>query len=124
MENIKNINNNLENEVIEAENTQAKIKSLKSKLFEQSDAIENAIAKLEKASIILDRWTQEYSFNQKPDPSSIYNNSDPIHKKQTQKWCWEYNCIYEFIDIAFDYIIDSREALEQAIRNKLEQLEQ
>lgn len=41
------------------------------RVHSKANAIENAIGKLDKADIILQHWTQEYSYSEKPDPKQL-----------------------------------------------------
>lgn len=93
----------------------------KDQLFEQTLTIEDALLKLEKADTLLNHWLQEYAFYENPDPGLIFNNrvpNDDTRKTQAQKWYWEYNYIFKFIDIVSDYICDSKEILSKLIRHE------
>ena len=101
--------------------------TLRHELFETRTAIEDALVKLEKADTLLSYWTQEYGFAEKPDPRAAIRwgsqvpsqNQDPEevkrHGKQSYKWFLEYNMIFQFVDMAFDYIISTKEILNKAI---------
>jgi len=101
--------------------------ALRHELFETRTAIEIALVKLEKADTLLNYWVQEYSFAEKPDPRAAIRwgsqvptqNQDPErvkeHGKQSCKWFYEYDMIFNFVDMAFDYIIATQEILNKAI---------
>lgn len=101
--------------------------TLRHELFETRTAIEDALVKLEKADTLLSYWTQEYGFAEKPDPRAAIRwgsqvpsqNQDPEkvkrHGEQSYKWFLEYNMIFQFVDMAFDYIISTKEILNKAI---------
>lgn len=93
---------------------------LKYELFDQISEIENALIKLDKAQLILGHWTDEYSFAKKPDPveavKRVTSNSreKSIHGEQSCRWFYEYSQIIGLIDIAFDYVFESKKILEKA----------
>ncbi|TEB05862.1 hypothetical protein Psch_02904 [Pelotomaculum schinkii] len=114
---IKNLNNRV-TVAFGAEDSQNDIKKSKEELFEQTVAIENALLKLEKADTLLNHWLQEYGFHEKPDPSLISSARTPsnaMRKAQAQKWYWEYDYIFKFIDIVSNYVDESKNLLSQAI---------
>ena len=84
----------------------------------------SALTKLEKASMILNLWTEEYGFDENPDPveAIAWANSKPggqsLESKQSAKWFCEYGRIYKFIDIVFDYVSESKKELEKALEQK------
>ena len=112
------------NEVTAANVTE---KALKHELFETRTAIEDALIKLEKADTLLSYWTQEYGFADKPDPRAAIrwgsqvpsqnqdDEKEKEHGKQSYKWFYEYDMIFNFVDMAFDYIIATQEILKRAI---------
>ena len=83
---------------------------------------------MDKAAIILDHWTQEYSFYEKPDPwaatrwsSQVSSrNIDPekeqVHGQQSFKWFHEYNFIFHFIEIVADYVYKVQQELERGLK--------
>lgn len=97
---------------------------VKKKLYLRNMAIENAINKLDRADIVLQHWTQEYSYAEKPDPKAAINwlteNDRSREAKQSAEWFWDYNYIFEFIEIVFDYVTESKEILEKGLSNERE----
>lgn len=113
------MNNNL-NTV--AKDSEKELEKVKHELFEQSSTIEYALNDLEKVSTLLDFLIDEYSFceSKKPDPELLLNNrklsSNDLLHHPTTKWCWDYDRIYYFMQIARDYISNSQEKMEKAIK--------
>lgn len=103
------------------------LENLKHELFETRSSIEYADVALEKAEILLSYWTQEYSFSENPDPRAAIRwggqvpsqNQDPEavkrHGEQSFKWFYEYNRIFNFVDMAFDYLLEAKKILREAI---------
>mgnify|MGYP000889802388 CR=1 FL=1 len=96
-------------------------------LFETRTAIKNALVKLDKADTILSHWVQEYGFSEKPDPRAATtwsakvpdrNNPDRAGE-QAFKWYWEYNTIFNFVDMAFDYIMETQKILNEAMESEV-----
>ena len=94
---------------------------LQHELFKQTSEVENALNKLDKASMILAFWTQEYGFNDRPDPGEAVkcwtSKSGERSKKAEQscKWFFEYSLIIGLVDIVFDYVHESKKELEKAL---------
>lgn len=92
---------------------------LQHELFEQTSKVENALIKLDKAQLILGHWTDEYAFNEKPDPAEAVKHwtsesrEKNINRDQSCKWFHEYSQIIGLIDIAFDYVFESKKLLEK-----------
>ncbi len=120
-----NANVNQVKEVSEV--TEVNIKSLKHGLFETRTDIETALIKLEKAHTLLSHWTQEYEFNQKPDPRAALEWGRSLKDEPgrtalgsfSAKWYWEYNTIYSFVDMVFDYVIEAQELLNKAMEREV-----
>ncbi|WP_035213427.1 hypothetical protein [Desulfitobacterium hafniense] len=89
--------------------------------LDQITAMEETLTKLEKAELLLTHWTQEYGFSKKPDPKAAVDWGQSKGGAQTKeqsdsvKWYWEYNLIFNLVDIAFDYVRGSQKMLEDAI---------
>lgn len=106
--------------------TKEAVKELRHELFERETAIENVIAKLEKASLVLSHWEQEYSFSEAPDPRAAIaygsrvpdKNNPDIKGQQSYKWFLEYDYIFQFISIVSDYVYESKKLLEEAVYSK------
>lgn len=119
MENLK-----IDNKAIfkEGEN---EIKESLSRLWDKNNAIEDALNKLDKADIVLQHWTQEYSYSERPNPRAAidwWNGIDESRAaNQSAAWFREYNYIFEFIQIAFDYIIESKKILEEGLKSEKKQ---
>lgn len=98
--------------------------NLQRELINRSDALEETLIRLNKANIILNNWLQEYAFPANPDLGAAlsYWNSKPGERSQAEnssvKWLCGYNQIYGFIDIAHDYIYESKKALEAALEKR------
>lgn len=95
---------------------------LQRELYEQTSEVEDALAKLVKASLILGRWMTEFVFTERPDPGEAAKcrtirapEERSVQGKQSLKWCYEYNQIIGLIDIAFDYVHESKKLLEKAV---------
>lgn len=88
---------------------------IKQKLFNQTLAIESVLLNLRKANILLNYWTQEYCYIENPDPqaalASASNMIKGTHYHQSAKWFMEYENITQFIEIVYDYVYQSKEAL-------------
>lgn len=93
---------------------------LKTELFEQTSIIEGTICELEKALAILDHWIQEYSFYENPDPMAAIASGATLsrnhHQAQSAIWFADYKKIFQFINIATDYVLVSREKLQAALQ--------
>ena len=93
--------------------------ALKHELFETRNSIAYAEVKLDKAETILSRWVQDYSFAEKPDPRAAiayWSGSDKSQEaEQAAKWFYEYDEIYTIVDIAFDYLLEAKKILNEAI---------
>ena len=93
---------------------------LRQELLDQTDGVHEAIGKLKKASFILNHWEEEYGFTDRPNPKaaiawgSSIRPEKSIAAEQSFKWFYEYNRIYEFIDIVRDYVFESKKLLEKA----------
>lgn len=101
--------------------------TLRHELFETRRGIEDALIKLEKADTLLSHWLQEYEFNQKPDPRAAIEWERSLKGEPgrtalgsfSAKWYWEYNTIFNFIDMAFDYIIETQAILSKAMEREV-----
>jgi len=95
---------------------------LKHELFMQTSEVENALVKLDKASLILGCWMSEYVFVERPDLSEAvkgWTSRAPeersVKAEQSCKWFYEYSQIIGLVDIVFDYVHESRKLLEKAV---------
>lgn len=84
--------------------------------------VETVLHDLEKASTILNHWTDKYLFYKKPDPRAAIawgSKDDPptVHENQSAQWFIEYKLITQFIEIASDYVQESKERLRKALEN-------
>lgn len=97
--------------------------TLRHELFETRTAIEDALAKLEKADTLLSYWTQDYSFAEKPDPRAAiayWSGSDKSRNaEQAATWFLEYNQIFTIVDIAIDYLLEAKKILNEAIEREV-----
>lgn len=104
------------------------VKTLKHELFEVENNIEYAKVKLDKAETILSHWVQDYSFAEKPDPRAAiayWSGSDKSQEaEQAAKWFWEYNQIFTIVDIAFDYLLEAKKILNEAINREGKNIEE
>ena len=93
---------------------------LQYKLFKQTTEVENALIKLDKASMLLIHWEHEYVFIDRPNPreavaagASVGGDGEmSIKAEQSCKWFYEYPQIVGFIDIVHDYVCESKKLLE------------
>jgi len=107
------------NEVAAANVTE---RNLKHELFETRSSIEYALVKLEKADTLLNHWVQEYGFSEKPDPRAAIEWGRSLKDEPgrtalgsfSAKWYWEYDNIFNFVDMAFDYIMETQKILNVA----------
>lgn len=93
---------------------------LRDELFERTTSIERVIYELDKAKLVLDHWTGEYSFCETPDPRAAIAwgrscGSQDTHQLQSATWFMEYEKIFQFILIASDYVYESQKILKAAI---------
>ncbi|KUO72560.1 MAG: hypothetical protein APF81_13345 [Desulfosporosinus sp. BRH_c37] len=93
---------------------------LKHELYMQTTEVENALVKLDKASLILGHWMNEYVFTERPDPGEAVKRwtartpeEKPKNGDQSVKWFYEYSRIIGFIDIVQDYVFESKKLLEK-----------
>lgn len=104
------------------------LEALRHELFETRNSIEYAEVKLYKAETILSRWVQDYSFADKPDPRAAvawWSGSDKSQEaEQAAKWFYEYNEIYNIVDIAFDYLLEAKKILNEAINGEGKDIEE
>ena len=94
------------------------ITALKRELANKKDLIGTLERSIDKIGFMLDEFTQDYGFAEKPDPSSALNyirnmstDSPDIHGKQSFTWFWEYNRIFNLVDVSIDYVIMAHQAL-------------
>ena len=111
------------NKVNEVTAANVTAEALKHELFETKSSIEYAEAKLEKAETILSRWVQDYSFAEKPDPRAAVawwsGTNKSREAEQAATWFWEYNQIFTIVDIAFDYLLEAKKILNEAIEREV-----
>jgi len=102
-------------------NKEKTLEELKRELIKKSDVIVETLFKLEKATLLLNHWSNEYGFFEEPDPwaaikaGSTVGGSKDIHGNQSMQWYYEYKSIVQFINIAEDYVYESKEALRKAV---------
>lgn len=88
------------------------------------DVIDPAVIKLEKAEFLLSSWIQKYGYSEKPDPQAALNwrkdgskdGLEGVSRKQSFDWYWEYETIYNMVDIAFDYIEAAKKVLQDGLK--------
>ncbi len=77
---------------------------------------------IEKISFLLGEWIDDYSFCEKPDPIAAIDYAQlsrkDRHGEQSMKWFWEYDRVHELVEIAMDYVRDTRELIEEAQENE------
>lgn len=99
---------------------------LQRELLNQTTEVENALVKLEKANLILGRWMNEYVFVDKPDPREAVKRGESksgeknIKADDSFKWFYDYNQIIGLLDIAFDYVHESKELLKNVVYGEKE----
>lgn len=107
---------------VEVEEKDRKIEELRKSKVELQDVIGQVLLKIEKADLIIWDWIEEYGFSEKPDSwaavkySSKLPDEKDIHGSNSLKWFYEYNRIFKLIDIASDYVLESRKALDEALK--------
>lgn len=121
MENLK-----INNEITELEAVKKELEETKKKYGDLSDLIFNSSIDMDRAAIILNHWTQEYGFYEKPDPRAAIRwggqipkentDEDKEHGKQSFKWFHEYNYIFNFIKIVADYVYKVQRDLEKGLK--------
>ena len=127
MENLKiNCEVVLEKELTELERVKKELEETKKKYRDLSNLIFNCSVEIDKTLIILEHWIQEYSFYKNPDPwaairwnsqvSKENEDEDKEHGEQSFKWFHEYNYIFNFIDIVFDYVYKVGQELEGGLK--------
>lgn len=103
------------------------LEALRHELFETRNSIEYAEVKLDKAEMLLNRWVQDYSFAKKPDPRAAvacWSGSDKSQEaEQAAKWFWDYNQIFTIVDIAFDYLLEAKKILNEAVEREVKSIE-
>ena len=76
-------------------------------LHEARETLERLDYYNEKISFLISELINDYSFNEKPDPYKAIawgkNQDEGIHAAQSAKWFWEYNRIYDLIEMIYDY---------------------
>lgn len=69
----------------------------------------------EKISFLVSEWIVDYGFSNKPDPYKAIawgtRQDEGIHATQSAKWFWEYDRIYELIEMIHDYNLIMRDLL-------------
>lgn len=90
--------------------------------FDIRTDLEEILTKLEKANYILSKWIEDYGFAERPDPRAALacsSEKDRSEKaSQAFQWYYDYKNILTMIEIAFDYVYESKKALSQAIYGK------
>lgn len=121
MENLKRLERELELVKKELEET-------KQKFYKARDIIFDCSCDIDKTFSLLNYWTREYGFSNKPDAraalrwsSQVPNENtdtdkDKVLGQQSFKWFYEYDNIFNFVDIATDYVFKTKEALEKGLK--------
>lgn len=109
-------------------NVSVEVKALRHELFKVESSIDYAKVKLDKAEMLLNRWVQDYSFAKMPDPRAAvarWSGADKSQEaEQAAKWFYEYNEIYTIVDIAFDYLLEAKKILNEAINREGKNIEE
>lgn len=102
---------------------------LQHELFKQTSEVEDVLVKLDKASMLLGHWEAEYVFANRPDLreavkgwTSRAPEEESIKAEQSLKWFYEYSQIIGLVDIAFDYVIESKKLLEKVVYGEKENM--
>lgn len=102
-------------------NEQARSKE-KREMEDLRSVVENATSGLAKARMLLGNWIEEYGFNKKPDPVAAIANIQGTERSeegfQSCKWYFDYDTIFKTVDISYDYVLQTLEDLEKAIRKE------
>lgn len=124
--NMENLKINCEVELTELERVKKELEETKKKYRDLSNLIVSCSVEIDKTLIILEHWIQEYGFYEKPDPWAAIRwssqvpkenkDEDKEHGKQSFKWFHEYNYIFNFIDIVFDYVYKVGQELEGGLK--------
>lgn len=95
---------------------------LQYELFNQTTEVENAINKLDKASMILGHWVNRYVFAERPDPGEAVKcwtskklGERDMNAEQSYQWFHEYSQIVGLVDIVFDYVHQCKKVLEKVV---------
>lgn len=97
------------------------VEKLKRELFETRSNIEYLLLDIEKAKGMLDYIIFEYDFptNNEPDWKLLLRNAkltnEELLSSPTTKWVSDYKRIYQFANIAYDYIDKVKESIEKII---------
>ncbi len=115
----------IDNQEMELEAVKKELEEAKNKYRDLSNLIVSCSVEIDKTLIILEHWIQEYGFNEKPDPRAALrwssqvpkeNEDEDKHGEQSFKWFHEYNYIFNFIDIVFDYVYKVGQELEGGLK--------
>ena len=67
---------------------------------------------------LLSEWIGDYSFYERPDPHKaikwLHSDYEGKGNKEAAKWFIEYNRIHDLVDMAFEYVMLSEKAIEEA----------
>lgn len=68
-----------------------------------------------KIFFLLNEWLGDYSYYEKPCPYKAINwghdKDNSMEAKQSAQWFWEYERIFELINMTMDYAIASEQAI-------------
>ncbi len=92
-----------------------------SELIDMKDTLNRVMRKAKKANLVLDTWMEEYGFTDNTKPKTGFikesiDSSEVTEHYNTLKWVYEYNRVFNLIDIVSDYINE--------IENEINKLEE
>ena len=94
-------------------------KELKNELMENQTAIFEASVNIDKTVSLLRYWLEEYGFNKAPEVAAAISwgtsSERDTHETNSAKWYMEYEEIFNFIDISFDYILKTQKILNSSL---------
>ena len=85
---------------------------------------------LDKACALLDKMLDDNMFSDEDEPNvkqlkdTLEGNVENIFGSSTERWVRDYNTIYQFIDIVFDYTDKARNELEDILFNLYDEEEE
>lgn len=104
----------------QADKSQDEIQKLRRALLDKTEIIGRAALELNKAITVFDHWMNEYLYCEKPDPRAAISwgsgRASGQHYEQSAQWYFEYESITQFISIASDYVYNSKELLDGALK--------
>ena len=96
--------------------------NLRQELLAKIDGANRAMEKIEKADFLLKNWVDDYGYIEKPCYNAAmdyWNGSDESrHAKQSATWLWDYDLIFIYVDMAKDYVFETKNILKEILEIK------